>query len=328
MLISSSWPVALAILCGAAHAQLAPIAPFAGSRSEDFESQALQLNVDCVQERVFADRADLCAMFGGGCSIADASSAIAQTPPRSGVQLFHAEVVVELTFDRPVQRFGGWFASDWVSSGLATFFDETGQAFAFEQFQITPCSSGCAWTWNGWDAGSGPWISAVRLDTATATGGHFELEDLELDFACGFASSYCTSKVNSLGCTPAIATSGSASASAGSGFAISATLVLNQKQGLLLYGTSGPAAVPFHGGWLCVAPPRRRTPVQSSGGSSAGSNCSGAYVFDFNAWTATGSDPALIAGATVNAQYWSRDPGFAPPNNVGLTDAVEFHLCQ
>jgi hypothetical protein len=24
----------------------------------------------------------------------------------------------------------------------------------------------------------------------------------------------------------------------------------------------------------------------------------------------------------IDGQYWSRDPGFAPPNNVGLTDAV------
>lgn len=327
MHMSRSWPLALASVCGVAQAQLIPIAPFTGSRSEDFERQALQFTVDCVQERVFDDRADLCSVFGPACSIADAASGIAQSSPRSGVQFFHSDVMVELTFDRPAQRIGAWFASDWVSAGAATFLDAAGQPFAFESFAITPCSSGCAWTWNGWDAGSGPWIWGIRLDTATATGGHFELEDLELDFACGFASSYCTAKVNSQGCTPAIAALGSASVSAGSGCVISASLVLNQRAGLLLYGTSGPAAAVFHGGLLCVAPPRHRTPVQSSGGSAAGTDCTGTYAFDLNAWIATGLDPALVAGASVNAQYWSRDPGFAAPHNVGLTDALELELC-
>jgi hypothetical protein len=29
---------------------------------------------------------------------------------------------------------------------------------------------------------------------------------------------------------------------------------------------------------------------------------------DFNAYIASGADPALVAGATVNVQHWSRDP--------------------
>jgi hypothetical protein len=320
-------PLALALVCGTTRAQLVPVGPFAGTNSEDFESQSLQSNVACIQERVFHDRVDLCSLFGGGCCIADAFTAVAISAPRSGVQLFHADTVVEITFDRPARRFGGWFASDWVGSGSATFLDASGQAIASESFQMSPCSSGCAWTWNGWDAGSGPPMSAIILDTATATGGHFELEDLELDFACGFASTYCTAKINSLGCTPAISVTGSASASAGSGFAIAATQVMNQKLGILLYGRSGRAATPFHGGFLCAAPPRHRTPPVISGGSASGSDCSGSFSFDFNAWIATGADPTLAPGTQVNAQYWSRDPGFAPPNNVSLTDAVEFGIC-
>jgi hypothetical protein len=45
---------------------------------------------------------------------------------------------------------------------------------------------------------------------------------------------------------------------------------------------------------------------------------------NFNAWIAGGSDPALVECQNVFAQYWFRDPGFAPPNNSGLTDAIEF----
>ena len=36
---------------------------------------------------------------------------------------------------------------------------------------------------------------------------------------------------------------------------------------------------------------------------------------------------ALSAGTSLYAQYWSRDTGYAAPNNVGLTDAVGFTIC-
>jgi len=321
-------PLAVAVVAGVAGAQVSAIGPFTGSHSEDFEGQAPQKNVVCIQERIFDDRADLCSAFGNGCSILDASSAPAGLKPLSGTQLFHADIVVDVIFDRPVRRFGGWFASPWVTEGTAMFFDEAGVMIASEPFSITPCAAlGCPWVWNGWDLGSGPPATVIRLDTATATGGHFELEDLELDFACGFVSTYCTAKVNSQGCTPSIHSSGMASASAGSGFQIGAAQVLNQKFGVLFYGKSGPAATPFQGGLLCAKAPLVRTPVQSSGGSPAGSDCSGSYGIDFNAWIASGKDPFLAVGSPVNAQYWSRDPGFAPPSNTGLTDALEFLVC-
>jgi hypothetical protein len=135
---------------------------------------------------------------------------------------------------------------------------------------------------------------------------------------------YCMPKPNSLGCTPAIAFSGSASASAGSGFDIAASNVLGQKPGLMVYSLSGPSALVFQGGWLCVQAPLVRTPPNLSGGSSG--TCGGAYSFDFNAWIASGADPALVAGQDVWTQYWSRDPGFAPPNSTGLTNAVAFSI--
>jgi hypothetical protein len=33
---------------------------------------------------------------------------------------------------------------------------------------------------------------------------------------------------------------------------------------------------------------------------------------------------ALGAGASVYGQYWSRDPGFPQPDNLGLSDGLEF----
>ena len=93
---------------------------------------------------------------------------------------------------------------------------------------------------------------------------------------------------------------------------------------MLLYSTAGPNAAPFFGGTLCVLPPVKRTPGQNSGGSIAGVDCSGTFSIDFNAWIASGVNPALIAGCTVWAQYWSRDPGFPAPFNSSLTDAQTF----
>jgi hypothetical protein len=137
---------------------------------------------------------------------------------------------------------------------------------------------------------------------------------------------YCTAKDNSIGCVPAIGFLGTPSASAGSGFFVQATGVLNRKSGFLIYGTTGRQAARFFGGTLCVETPLHRTPAQSSGGSAAGIDCTGVYSFDFNARIASAIDPLLVPGTTVDAQYYSRDPGFAVPNNIGLTDAIEFTI--
>ncbi|MCK6447324.1 MAG: VCBS repeat-containing protein [Planctomycetes bacterium] len=137
---------------------------------------------------------------------------------------------------------------------------------------------------------------------------------------------YCVAKLTSNGCTPAIASSGVPSVSAGSGFTVSASQTLNNKNGLLFYGTHGRAALPFQGGTLCVKTPIKRTAVQSSGGNPPPNDCSGSFALDFNAYVALGTDPALVGGALVDAQYWFRDPGFTPPDNTGLSNALEFTL--
>jgi hypothetical protein len=132
---------------------------------------------------------------------------------------------------------------------------------------------------------------------------------------------YCTGKVNSLGCTPAIAFTGLPSASSGAPFRITASNLVNQKNGLLFYSRQ-PTSVLFQGGLKCASNPTVRTPPQSSGGSSSGSDCTGAYAFDFNAWIANGWDASLAPGAEIFAQYWSRDPASA--SHTGLSNAIRF----
>jgi hypothetical protein len=135
---------------------------------------------------------------------------------------------------------------------------------------------------------------------------------------------YCTAKVNSQGCTPAISSTGAASYSAPIPFTIEAGSILNGKSGLLFYGYA-QAAVPFQGGTKCVLSPTRRTPVQSSGGSPTGSDCSGTFAYDMQARIQSRVDPALVPGGVAYAQFWSRDP--QSPSTTSLTDGLCFTVC-
>ncbi len=140
---------------------------------------------------------------------------------------------------------------------------------------------------------------------------------------------YCTAKVNSLGCTPAIGWSGVSSASASSGFDVHAGSVRNNKPGLMLYSVGGRALVPFSGGLLCFSSQARNSPALASGGSSSGNDCTGSYSIDVNAFAsgALGGNPlpALrVQGTAVCAQFWGRDPGFVPPSATTLSDGLEY----
>jgi V8-like Glu-specific endopeptidase len=138
-------------------------------------------------------------------------------------------------------------------------------------------------------------------------------------------STYCTGKINSQNCTPQIAYVGVPSQSGGAGsFSINASLEINNKTGMLLYGIVSDA-LPFYGGTLCIGSPLVRTAAQDSGGTPAGDDCSGTYSYDMGARIASGIDPTLYVGTTAYAQYWSRDPG-SVPFNIGLSNAVTFTI--
>ncbi|HUR29353.1 MAG TPA: calcium-binding protein [Planctomycetota bacterium] len=144
-------------------------------------------------------------------------------------------------------------------------------------------------------------------------------------------TTYCTAKVNSLGCTPAISASGFSSASFGAGFTLRATSVINNKPGLCIYSSGGRDALAFGGGLLCVAAPIRRSHALTSGGNAGPADCSGVLSLDLNAFAAgsLGGNPApflLVPGTVVGAQFWGRDNGFAFPDNATLSDALELTI--
>jgi hypothetical protein len=143
-------------------------------------------------------------------------------------------------------------------------------------------------------------------------------------------STYCTAKVNSLGCTPSIGFTGFPSATSGSGFTVRATQIRNNKNGLLFYGVNGRASIPFQGGTLCVKTQIKRTPSVNSGGTPAPANdCSGIFSLDMNAFAvgSLGGSPLAaltVSGTVVDCQWWGRDPGFPAPNNTTLSNGLEY----
>jgi len=152
------------------------------------------------------------------------------------------------------------------------------------------------------------------------------LDSFSLTAECAPSVVYCTPKLNSLGCSPTIFTTGTPSlGGSGQAFRIWSGGVLNQKVGLLIWGRA-PASTPFAGGTQCVAPPLIRTAAQHSGGSSLPAmDCDGLYSFQFS--PAMMNQAGLVVGDDVYSQYWSRDNGFLPPNNVGLTAGIHWEVC-
>ena len=132
---------------------------------------------------------------------------------------------------------------------------------------------------------------------------------------------YCQGKINSLGCEPYVWASGSTSRSGPDNLVVHAANVLNNKLGIMFWGRQGSSA-PFLGGTLCISTPFKRTDSQSSGGSSTGSDCSGAFSYAFS--QAEMAQNGLGVGSAGYCQFWYRDPGFPPPANVGLTNGVVF----
>jgi hypothetical protein len=148
---------------------------------------------------------------------------------------------------------------------------------------------------------------------------------LSLAFDSTAATTYCTSGTTTHGCTAQISGSGTASATASSGFTLAVTGMEGAMLGLIFYGVTGRSELPWGAGssFLCVQPPLERMPVLGSGGTPGA--CDGSMSFDWNSFVS--SHPGAIgtpfsAGAVVNAQAWFRDP--PSPAGTNLSNGIEF----
>lgn len=176
------------------------------------------------------------------------------------------------------------------------------------------------------DANGRTFVSGFARDLSTMTDRAFVWSTL-------VNQTYCTARVNSLGCTPAISPVGQyLSATRNDYYFVKATNVLNSTNGLLVYGAAGRASVPFGGGTLCVGSPRLRSiPLNSGGSNPPVSNCTGVFLLDLHGYRAGtyGGSPApflSVPGTLVNFQFWGRDPGFVAPNNAQLSNALELEI--
>ncbi len=207
-----------------------------------------------------------------------------------------------------------------------TAIDAQGRVYLSNGWASSPLGNGRLWALSADLATIHFTLSFQRQNQggpALAAGGTLVMCDLTGVFAWrDVASTYCTAKPNSQLCLPDLVFSGTPSVTSPLPFTLQATQLINQQVGIFFYGTSGTQASPFQGGTLCVKAPLVRSPVLSSGGNPPPDDCSGVLTFDFNALIQGGTDPALVAGAQVNTQAWSRDP--ADPFTTSLSNALQF----
>jgi hypothetical protein len=139
--------------------------------------------------------------------------------------------------------------------------------------------------------------------------------------------SYCTAGTSASGCRATLGAAGAPSASAPSGFFLTATDVEGGKRGMFFYAANGRQASPWGNGssYQCVVPPLRRG-GQMDGVGALGT-CAGTFALDLNArWCATcpwfTHNPG--PGSVAQAQLWYRDPFNTSNRTTGFSDAVEF----
>jgi hypothetical protein len=124
-----------------------------------------------------------------------------------------------------------------------------------------------------------------------------------------------------------LSSSGTASASAASGFVLTASSVEGAKDGLFFFGTNGFQANPWGNGtsFQCIVPPVTRADLLAGTGTSGA--CNGSFAQDLNAlWCPTCPKPQKNPGAArpVQAQLWYRDPQNTSNQTTSLSDAIEF----
>ncbi len=135
--------------------------------------------------------------------------------------------------------------------------------------------------------------------------------------------SYCSGKVNSIGCVPFLQVEGIPSPTISTTFRVRAFDTIPGEAGYLVYGFK-KANLNFHGGKLCVKAPFQRWLPPKIAANKGNPPCAGVWTRNFNALIRGGTDPQLTAGQRVFVQLSQRDT--ADPAGFGdsLTDAATF----
>jgi hypothetical protein len=142
------------------------------------------------------------------------------------------------------------------------------------------------------------------------------------------AFNYCTSGTSFSGCNAQISAQGQSSATAATGFFLTATGIEGNKDGIFYFGLTqkSPATtVGNSSSYQCVNPPVKRTGLLAGVGTNG--QCDGFAQVDLNArYTAKpSSNPG--AGATQFAQLWYRDPLNTSNQTTSRSGAVGWTVC-
>jgi hypothetical protein len=145
--------------------------------------------------------------------------------------------------------------------------------------------------------------------------------------ACGATSNYCTPGTSASGCQAVMSASGTASATAPSGFTVMASNVEGDKDGLFFYGTGGQQANSWGNGtsFQCVVPPVFRAGLLAGVGTAGA--CDGSFSQDLNALWSSNPLKNPGEGVEVNCQLWHRDPFNTSNQTTSLSDGLSFILC-
>jgi len=169
---------------------------------------------------------------------------------------------------------------------------------------------------------------ATQSFPVTIVGGATTTLDVALVPTAVLAVNYCTAGTTASGCQATLSASGTASATAPTGFVVTGMGAEGNKDGLFFFGSNGRQANPWGSGtsFQCVVPPVSRTSLITGVGTNGA--CDGVFSTDLNArWTAKpAQNPG--AGATVQTQLWFRDPNNTSNQTTSLSDALEFTVCQ
>jgi hypothetical protein len=165
--------------CSAAGAQIVAVGPFTGPHTEGFETQpALRDTLyECLPGRIFANTADICDPETHSLIIPQFWSLFCTASPHQGSRyILSLESPVEITFDNPVTRFGGFFATVGSGEGGTVEFRD---ALGVMVGSAALTTNDCTYLWNGWESPAP--FSRVRIigDSAFSDGGYVHMDDLE-----------------------------------------------------------------------------------------------------------------------------------------------------
>lgn len=139
----------------------------------------------------------------------------------------------------------------------------------------------------------------------------------------GATSTFCSGKVNSLGCTPMISSTGIPSLTGPDDFHLHAESVISGQPTLFVWGLA-PQWTPHWNGIFCVSQVKARTKVAFATGAVDPPTCNGTTDFHFT--QSYMAQFGLVAGTTLYAQCWSRDPQHPDGYGVGLTEGLIFTI--